>query len=158
MIRVCDVMSAKCVFSWNAKQARVPHHARAYITLQYTMIVTFGLIEVISQLVSLVKHFFINYTWNAFKMKIAVINDNNNFATSLFRSFCEFDGDCFGSQYFSLGALGPKQSPSISHNDLKKYVVQLLLSKYRCGYCKLATHWEYHWEYYKGLCSYCMHC
>ena len=83
------------------------------------------LIEVLSQLVSLVKHFFINYTWNAFKMKIAVINDNNNFAPSLFRSLCEFYGDCFGPQYFSLGELGPKQSPSISHNDLKKDVVQL---------------------------------
>ena len=27
---------------------------------------------------------------------IAVINDNNNFAPSIFRSLCEFVGDCFG--------------------------------------------------------------
>ena len=149
---------AQSAFSLKTLNKHVYHTTHARIS-HYAMIVTFGLIEVLSQLVSLVKHFFINYTWNAFKMKIAVINDNNNFAPSLFRSLCEFDGDCFGPQYFSLGALGPKQSPSISHNDLKKYVVQLLLSnKYRCGYCKLATHWEYHWGYYEGLCSYCMHC
>ena len=26
---------------------------------------------------------------------IAIINDNNNFALSIFRSLCEFVGDCF---------------------------------------------------------------
>ena len=57
---------------------------------------------------------------------IAIINDNNNFAPSIFRSLCEFVGGCFGPQYFYLG---PKQSPPISHNDLKKDGVQLLLSK-----------------------------
>ena len=66
-------------------------------------------------------------------VKVAVINDNNNFAPSLFRSLCEFVGDCFGPRYFSSGAalpqekyLGPKQSPPISHNDLKKDGAQLL--------------------------------
>ena len=68
-------------------------------------------------------------------VKVAVINDNNNFAPSLFRSLCKFVGDCFGPRYFSSGAalprkknLGPKQSPPISHNDLKKDGAQLLLS------------------------------
>ena len=70
-------------------------------------------------------------------VKVAVINDNNNFAPSLFRSLCEIGGDSFGPRYFSSGAalhqkntLGPKQSPPISHNDLKKDGAQLLLSKY----------------------------
>ena len=48
---------------------------------------------------------------------IVIINDNNNFAPFIFRSFCEFVCDCFG------------QSPPISHNDLKKDGAQLLLSK-----------------------------
>ena len=67
---------------------------------------------------------------------IEIINDNNNFAPSIFRSLHEFVCDCFGPRYFSSGAtlpqkkyLGPKQSPPISHNDLKKNDgVQLLLS------------------------------
>ena len=66
-----------------------------------------------------------------------VINDNNNFAPFLFWALCEFVGDCFGRRYFSSGAalpqknyLGPKQSTPISHNDLKKDGVQLLLSNY----------------------------
>ena len=33
-------------------------------------------------------------------VKVAVINDNNNFAPSLFRSLCEFVGDCFGPGIF----------------------------------------------------------
>ena len=41
-------------------------------------------------------------------VKIAVINDNNNFAPSLFRSLCEFVGDCFGPRYFSEGAEIPR--------------------------------------------------
>ena len=31
---------------------------------------------------------------------IVVINDNNYFAPSVFRSLCEFVGDCFGDRYF----------------------------------------------------------
>ena len=58
-------------------------------------------------------------------VKVAVINDNNNFAPSLFWSLCEFVGDCFAP---SEKYLSPKQSPPISHNDLKKDGVQLLLS------------------------------
>ena len=73
---------------------------------------------------------------------IAIINDNNNFAPSIFRSLCEFVSDCFGPRNFTLGAmlpqkntsvqnnhLRPKQSPPISHNDLKKDGAQLLLPK-----------------------------
>ena len=55
------------------------------------------------------------------------INDNKNFAPSLFLSLCEFVVDCFGPLY---SFLGPKQSPPISHNDLKKDGAQLLLSNW----------------------------
>ena len=41
-------------------------------------------------------------------VKIAVINDNNNFAPSIIRSLCEFVGDCFGPRYFSSGAQIPR--------------------------------------------------
>ena len=44
-----------------------------------------------------------------------VINDNNNLAPSLFRLLFFF-GSCAPSEKY----LGPKQSPPISHNDLKK--------------------------------------
>ena len=68
-------------------------------------------------------------------VKVAVINDNNNFAPSLFRSLCEFVGVCFGPRYFSSGAALPQKNTSaqnnhlrLSHNDLKKDGAQLLLS------------------------------
>ena len=68
-------------------------------------------------------------------VKVAVINDNNNFAPSIFRSLCEFVGDCFGPRYFSSGAVLPQKNTSaqnnqlwFSHNDLKKDGAQLLLS------------------------------
>ena len=65
---------------------------------------------------------------------IAIINDNNNFALSIFRSLCKIVSDCFGPRYFfgsyapSEKYLGPKQSPPIAHNDLKKDGAQLLMS------------------------------
>ena len=69
-------------------------------------------------------------------VKVAVINDNNTFAPSLFWSLCEFVGDCFGPRYFSSGAALPQKNTSVqnnhlrfSHNDLKKDGAQLLLSK-----------------------------
>ena len=42
---------------------------------------------------------------------MAIINDNNNFAPSIFRSLCEFVGDCFGPRYFSSGATLPQKIP-----------------------------------------------
>ena len=67
--------------------------------------------------------------------KVVVINDNNNFAPSLFRSLCEFVGDCFGPRHFSSGAALPQKNTAVqnnhlrfSHNDLKKDGAQLLLS------------------------------
>ena len=64
---------------------------------------------------------------------IAIIIDNNNFEPSIFRSLCEFVSDCFGPRFGgytpSEKYLGPKQSPPISHNDLKTDGAQLLLSK-----------------------------
>ena len=62
-------------------------------------------------------------------VKVAVINDNNNFAPSLFRSLFWTSVFFFGSCATSEKYLGPKQSPPISHNDLKKDGAQLLLSK-----------------------------
>ena len=44
---------------------------------------------------------------------IAVINENNNFAPSLFRSLCEFVGDCFGPRYSSLEAVLPHKNTSV---------------------------------------------
>ena len=65
----------------------------------------------------------------------AIISDNNNFAPSIFRSLCEFVGNCFGPRYFSEGATLPQKNTSVqnnhlwfSHNDLKKDGAQLLLS------------------------------
>ena len=56
----------------------------------------------------------------------AVINDNNNFAPSIFWSLCEFVGNCFGPWSFSPGAYAPSENyldlnqlPPNSHNDLK---------------------------------------
>ena len=68
-------------------------------------------------------------------VEVAVINDNNNFAPSIFRSLSEFVGDCFGPRYFSSGAALPQKNTlaqnnhlRFSHNDLKKDGAQLLLS------------------------------
>ena len=44
----CDVMSAKCAFSKNVKQVCVPHYAHVRLS-HYAMIVTFGLIKILSQ-------------------------------------------------------------------------------------------------------------
>ena len=52
-------------------------------------------------------------------VKVAVINDNNNFTPSLFRSLCEFVGDCFGSRYFSSGAALPQKNTSVQNNHLR---------------------------------------
>ena len=70
-------------------------------------------------------------------LELPVINNNNNFAQSLFRSVCEIVGDCFGASVCFFGRYipsgkylsTPKQSPLISHNDLKIDGVQLLLSE-----------------------------
>ena len=69
-------------------------------------------------------------------VKVAVINDNNNFVPSLFWSLCEFVGDCFGPRYFSSGAALPQKNTSVQNNHLrfhtmtsKKDGAQLLWSK-----------------------------
>ena len=66
---------------------------------------------------------------------IAIINDNNNFAPSIFRSLCEFVGDCFGPRYFSsVATLPQKKNTSVQNNHLRfhtmtsKKIAQLLLS------------------------------
>ena len=51
-------------------------------------------------------------------VKVAVINDNNNFAPSLFRSLFEFVCDCFGPRYSSSGAALPQKNTSVQNNHL----------------------------------------
>ena len=81
-------------------------------------------------------------------VKVAVINDNNNFAPSLFWSLCEFVGDCFGPRYFSSGAALPQKNTSVQNNHLqfhtmtsKKDGAQLLLSKNNNGLRGGLVHW-----------------
>ena len=52
-------------------------------------------------------------------VKIAVINDNNNFAPSLFGSLCEFVGDCFGPRHFSSGTALPQKNTLVQNNHLR---------------------------------------
>ena len=69
-------------------------------------------------------------------VQIAITNDSNNFVPSIFSVIvwiCQWlfwiSVFFFGSYAPSEKYLGPKQSPPISHNDLKKDGAQLLLSK-----------------------------
>ena len=66
---------------------------------------------------------------------IAIFNDNNNFAPSIFWSLSEFVGVCFGPRYFSSEAKLPQKNTSVQNNHLrfhtmtsKKDGAQLLLS------------------------------
>ena len=67
---------------------------------------------------------------------IAIINDNNNFAPSIFRSMCEFVGDFFGPRYFSSRTMLPQKNTSVQNNHLRFHTmtskdgVQLLLSNW----------------------------
>ena len=70
---------------------------------------------------------------------VAVINDNNNFAPSLFRSLCEFVGDCFGPRYFSLGAALPQKNTSVQNNHLRFHT--MTSKKMVRGYYCLSKTW-----------------
>ena len=71
----------------------------------------------------------------------AITNDNNNFAPFIFwlinvwicRWLFWISVFFFWSYAFSEKYLDPKQSPTISHNDLQKDGAQLLLSKWHEG-------------------------
>ena len=67
-------------------------------------------------------------------VKVAVINDNNNFAPSLFRSLCEFIGDCFGPRYFSSGAALPQENTSVQNNHLRFHTMtsKKMVRSYYC--------------------------
>ena len=67
-------------------------------------------------------------------VKVAVINDNNNFAPSLFRSLCAFVGDCFGPRYFSLGAVLPQKNTSVQNNHLRFHTMtsKKMVRSYYC--------------------------
>ena len=67
-------------------------------------------------------------------VKVAVINDNNNFAPSLFRSLCEFVGDCFGPRYFSPGTALPQKNTSVQNNHLRFHTMtsKKMVRSYYC--------------------------
>ena len=131
------------------KQLRAMHLVFAHLSHR-TMIVTSGLIEIPLQrwIQKWKKMLFSSYFCqkNTHKIheivKVAVINDNNNFAPSIFLSLCEFLGDCFGPRYFSSGGALPHKNTlaqnnhlRFSHNDLKKMV-----RSYYCLLAKLLFH------------------
>ena len=55
---------------------------------------------------------------------IGIINDNNNFAPSIFRSLCEFVGDCFG----------PQKNTSVQNNHLRFHTMtsKKMVRSYHC--------------------------
>ena len=65
---------------------------------------------------------------------IAIINDNNNFAPSIFQSLCEFVGGCFGPRYFSLGATLPQKNTSVQNNHLRFHTMtsKKMVRSYYC--------------------------
>ena len=67
-------------------------------------------------------------------VKVAVISDNNNFAPSLFRSLCEFVGDCFGPRYFSSGAALPQKNTEVQNNHLRFHTMtsKKMVRSYYC--------------------------
>ena len=64
----------------------------------------------------------------------AIINDNNNFVPSIFRSLCEFVGDCFGPRYFSSGAKLPQKNTSVQNNHLRFHTMtsKKMVRSYYC--------------------------
>ena len=44
---------------------------------------------------------------------------------SLFRSLCEFVGDCFGPRYFPSGAVLPQKNTSVQNNHLQFYTIDI---------------------------------
>ena len=67
-------------------------------------------------------------------VKVVVINDNNNFAPSLFRSLCEFVVDCLGPRYFSSGAALPQKNTSVQNNHLRFHTMtsKKMVRSYYC--------------------------
>ena len=65
---------------------------------------------------------------------IVIISDNNNFAPSVFRSLCEFVGDCFGPRYFSLGATFPQKYTSVQNIHLRFHTItsKKMVRSYYC--------------------------
>ena len=63
-----------------------------------------------------------------------VLQPNNNFAPSLFRSLCEFVGDCFGPRYFSSGAALPQKNTLVQSNHLRFHTMtsKKMVRSYHC--------------------------
>ena len=72
---------------------------------------------------------------------IAIINDNNNFVPSIFRSMCEFVGDCFGLRYFPSGATLPQKNTSVQNNHLRIHTMtsKKMVRRYYCLILHLAS-------------------
>ena len=64
---------------------------------------------------------------------IAITNDNNNCAPSIFRSLCEFVSDCL-PRYFSSGATLPQKYTSVQNNHLRFHTMtsKKMVHSYYC--------------------------
>ena len=76
-------------------------------------------------------------------VKVVVINDNNNFAPSIFWSLCEFVGDCFGPWYFSSGITLPQKNTSVQNNHLRFHTMtsKKMVHSYYCLNSHISTAW-----------------
>ena len=77
-------------------------------------------------------------------VKVAVINDNNNFAPSSFRSLCEFVDDCFGPRYFSSRAALPQKNTSVQNNRLRFHTMtsKKMVRSYYCLSDGVESEWK----------------
>ena len=75
-----------------------------------------------------------------------VINDNNNFAPSLFQSLCEFLGDCFGPWYFFSGAALPHKNTLVQNNHLRFHTMTSIkiMRSYYCLNIRTASMKHHH--------------
>ena len=150
-----------CVWRWhyrerhsrvsvNAQTTRAMHPVFAHLSHR-AMIVTSGLIEIRLQgwVQKWLKKMLCSSCFcqkNTHKtheiVKVAVINDNNNFAPSLFRSLCEFVCDCFGPRYFSSGAALPQKNTSVQNNHLRFHTMtsKKMVRSYYCLIKRWNTH------------------
>ena len=65
---------------------------------------------------------------------IAIINDNDNFAPSIFWSSWEFVGNCFGPLCFSSRATLPQKNTSVQNNPLQFHTMttKKMVRSYYC--------------------------
>ena len=94
---------------------------------------------------------------------IVIINDNNNFAPSIFRSLCKFVGDCFGPWYFSSAATLPQKNTSVQNNHFRFHTMtskKMVRSYYCVNICQsplFLGHAVCQWECPFRFCAYFKH-